>query len=335
MHGLEKRWYGKPGLLRLLVPLEWLFRGLAARRRRAYQEGRQPVWRAEVPVLVVGNISVGGTGKTPLVVWLVEWCRAQGLNVGVISRGYGGRSARYPLPVSPKSRAEETGDEPLLVARRTGCPVVVDPDRPRAARALLENPEVDLIISDDGLQHYALARQLELAVIDGRRGLGNGHCLPVGPLREPPERLAEVDLCVVNGGGFAPAGRDSYRMHLRPGKLRPLRAGSVPAPGPGSRVHAVAGIGDPSRFFATLSDLGYRVIPHPFTDHQVYTPDHLYFGDDLPIIMTEKDAVKCDHLAPPNSWYLPVDAQLTEAFARDLRSRLAAFCPQLREKTDG
>lgn len=292
----------------LLAPLGWLFCGLVTLRRLAYRHGLLHPERLPVPVLVVGNLSLGGTGKTPLVGWLVGWLREQGWRPGVVIRGYGGTARHWPQQVRPDSDPATVGDEAVLLARRCGCPVAAGPDRVAAARALLQYRGCDILVSDDGLQHYRLARDIEIAVVDGQRRFGNGRCLPAGPLREPQSRLREADLVVAYGA----AGRGELAMSYRPEPLRRLGDDNItraPVPHRGVRVHAVAGIGDPQRFFRLLAHLGFRVVPHAFPDHHPFSPEDLRFDQELPIIMTEKDAVKCRHFAHPDMWYLPVTAE--------------------------
>jgi tetraacyldisaccharide 4'-kinase len=318
---LERRWYAQLPAPRLLRPLAALYAWLSAWRRARLQARAV---RLPVPVIVVGNISVGGTGKTPLVLWLVAELRRLGLRPGVISRGYGGRAAHYPLHVSAQTPAEQAGDEPLLIVQRSGVPLCVAPDRVAAAQALLREGTVDVLVSDDGLQHYRLARDLEICVVDGARGLGNAALLPAGPLREPPERLASVDLVLVNGPGWQPAGGPCHRFRLVPGTALPLGEGR---PRPladfrGQSVHAVAGIGSPGRFFALLREAGLELIEHAFPDHHAYRAAELDFGDSRPVLMTEKDAVKCRAFARPHFYHVPVDAQPDETAARALHQRL-------------
>ncbi|USA43512.1 tetraacyldisaccharide 4'-kinase [Spongiibacter taiwanensis] len=310
---IEKAWYRRsPGWLWLLLPLEGVFRVLSALRRRSVR----PV-SAEVPVVVVGNLAVGGSGKTPLVLALTEALTARGYRVGICSRGYGSRAPSYPYFVTNTSLAVEAGDEPLLLARRSGVPVVIAPDRPLAVSYLRDQCQCNVILSDDGLQHYKMARKVEVVVIDGTRNLGNGHCLPVGPLREPPSRLGEVDFVVVNNPGQgSPVGE---KMHLKPMPLQPLNGGAADSDSSVwrddvRRVHAVAGIGNPARFFSTLRQMGLELVEHPFADHHKFTRDDFQFAADLPIVMTEKDAVKCGHLGLTNAWYVPVTAELPADF---------------------
>lgn len=307
---LEARWYASSAPPSLLLPLSRLYGALARKRRDRLARGAT---RLPVPVIVVGNISVGGTGKTPFVIWLVERLREWGFRPGVISRGYGGRAPAYPFRVTPDSDPAHGGDEPLLIARRCACPVVVDPDRNAAAQALIAQGHVDVIVADDGLQHYRLARDLEICVIDGARGLGNGALLPAGPLREPPARLHDVDLVVVNGDGWDDATVQPLRMQLSAGQAWPLAGGAQRAlvSFTGQAVHAVAGIGNPSRFFDSLRAAGIVVHEHAYADHHRYAAAELVFNDELPVLMTEKDAVKCLRFARPGWWALAVHAQLS------------------------
>lgn len=323
---LDHLWYRAAppaGWLRPLAALYGSVSGDIARSRKA------AAVQLPIPVIVVGNITVGGTGKTPFVLWLVERLRAQGWRPGVISRGYGGCSPEYPLRVSATTDPAWAGDEPALIARRFDVPVAVAPDRVAAARLLLDAGEVDILVTDDGLQHYRLARDIEICVVDGSRGLGNGALLPAGPLREPPQRLREVDLVVVNGGGWRQDGVATLDMALSTTEALPLSGGEPrPLAGfAGKRVHAVAGIGNPQRFFTSLRAAGIEVIPHPFPDHHRYTEIDLAFDGALPLLMTEKDAVKCAALARPNHWYVPARAVIAApgaALVQQLLDRLPA-----------
>lgn len=295
-------------------------------RRRLYLESWLPVRRLPVPVLVVGNLSVGGTGKTPLVIALADILRRAGFSPGVVSRGYGGRSHSWPRAVTADSDPREVGDETVLIAARSGVPVMAGPDRVAAARGLLEWG-CDVIVADDGLQHYRLGRQVEIAVIDGARGLGNGWCLPAGPLREPPERLESVDLVVKNGGE---AGPGEFLMHLEgdtavrlgDGARRPLASFA------GRKVRALAGIGNPGRFFDHLRSFGLEVAERAFPDHHVFRAEDLAWGADIPLLMTEKDAVKCRAFPGESLWAVPVRAVLPPEFS-------ATVLNLLRTRSDG
>ena len=318
---LERRWYGgvpPGGLLRAVSKIYcwWMWR-----RRSDFRSGRRSGARAGVPVVVIGNLTVGGAGKTPLVLALVAALRARGWRPGVISRGYGG-SSRGPERVLDDADPAQVGDEPLLISRRSGVPVAIARKRIEAAELLVASREVDVLIADDGLQHYALARDLEVLVIDGRRRFGNGLVLPAGPLREQDDRVGDCDFTVVNGGEPR-EGEVPMRLVLREAVALD---GSVTRPLTdfvGQRVHAVAGIGDPSRFFAALSAQGIEVVPHPFPDHHKFRALDLRFSETLPVLMTEKDAVKCRRWPASERYAVPVDAALPEPFfdAVDVRLR--------------
>lgn len=311
---LDTLWYGNSLWRYLLWPASLIFQGVS-RMRRAFL-CRFFRYESSLPVIVVGNLSVGGVGKTPLVIALVKALQQQGLRVAVVSRGYGARIKRFPHAVRSDDAASLVGDEPLLIAKRCNCPVVIAPRRRDAVRYLETQQLCDIIISDDGLQHYKLARDMEIVVIDGLRGLGNGLCLPAGPLREPPARLDEVDLLVVNDGDWPGA----HRMDLVGDSLRHLasdavqQASELPSP-----VAAVAAIGHPQRFFTTLAQLGLRCNPYPFPDHHAFVPADLPCAEAA-LIMTEKDAVKCQPFAADHWYYLPVEAQLGEPFWQALWS---------------
>ena len=323
---LQAAYRGAPWLA-LLRPLAALYRLAMARRAAAYRDGRRPVWNAEVPVIVVGNLTLGGTGKSPLVAWLGRWLSEQGWRPGIVSRGYGGKAADYPLRVLDDTPVAHCGDEPRMLARQTGLPVVVDPDRPRGARMLCELG-CDILISDDGLQHLALGRDIELVVVDGARGFGNRHCLPAGPLREPLTRLARVDALLINGEPAFTPPEGAWGFRLVPRRWRSLADGSAHglAPPPFSGpVHAVAGIGNPGRFFATLESLGLEVFGHPFADHHRFSGADLDFGDGRPVVMTAKDAEKCRAFAAANRWVLEVEAEPAPGFGAWLSQRIAAL----------
>jgi len=333
---LSRAWYSGARWPLLLTPLEWLYRGLMAIRQRCYRLGLIQQHRFSVPVLVVGNITVGGTGKTPLVVALVQQLKAQGYRPGVVSRGYGSAAPSYPFAVTPSSEARHCGDEPLLIAIRTSAPVVIDADRSRAVAYLLDQYDCDLVITDDGLQHYQLARDIECVVVDGERQLGNGHCLPCGPLREPSSRLDSVDFIIQNGDKAAVNSHDQVlpvtttavsSMCLQNHLAHRLDDSESIALADWNaserRVHAVAGIGNPGRFFSTLREQGFSVIEHSFDDHHPFSLRDLDFGDALPVLMTEKDAVKVRAQgALNNAWYVPIDAVLDADFVAALSAKL-------------
>lgn len=320
------RWYDRDRASAWLLPLEALFRGVTAARRFAYRRGLLRVVRVAVPVVVVGNLTVGGTGKTPLVLWLARALRERGRRPGIVSRGYGGRGVRCAMHVHPGSEVGVVGDEALLIARRSRCPVAVGRDR-AAAAALVVGDGADIVIADDGLQHYPLARDVEVAVLDGERRLGNGHCLPAGPLREPVWRLSEVDAVVVQGdaNGVNQWAAGAYTMRLQARVVRALASGTERTleSFAGERVHALAGIGNPERFFVSLRSRGLDVIAHPFPDHARLRREDIVFGDELPVLMTEKDAVKCARFAGPEHWYVSVDAELAPADAERLLALVA------------
>ncbi|HEX8593373.1 MAG TPA: tetraacyldisaccharide 4'-kinase [Pseudomonas sp.] len=321
-------WYAGHPALALLRPLECLYRRVVQGKRARFLAGQGDIYKAPVPVVVVGNITIGGTGKTPLILWMIEHCRRRGLRVGVVSRGYGATPPNLPWRVRAEQSAAQAGDEPLLIVQRTGVALMIDPDRSRAVRALLDSEPLDLILSDDGLQHYRLARDLELVLIDAVRGLGNRRCLPAGPLREPVERLNSVDALLYNGADADRA--DGYAFGLKPAALINLHTGErqpVDFFAPGQAMHAVAGIGNPQRFFNTLEGLHWRPVAHAFADHAVYSAQTLTFSPSLPVVMTEKDAVKCRPFAARDWWYLAVDAVPSAAFVSWFDSQLSRLLP--------
>jgi tetraacyldisaccharide 4'-kinase len=322
-------WYGDSPLRWGLWPISAIYLALARLRRTAYRRGWRPTVEAPVPIIVVGNVSVGGTGKTPFVIWLAAQLKQRGRKVGIVTRGYRGKGTEWPRAVTAESDPQEVGDEPVLLARRTGCPVVAGPDRVACVEMLLADARVDVVLSDDGLQHYRLGRSFEIAVVDGVRGMGNGLCLPAGPLREPASRLQEVDAIVVNGGEWGHAGVFRAEAvvtkvyHLKDGTVRPLDSfRSEP-------VHAVAGIGNPQRFFELLLEAGLDVDPHPLEDHAELGVDELTFDEPGAVLITEKDAVKCEHLKLNGVWCVVVDfhfdadktARLMRLVLRDIGAR--------------
>ena len=319
---LQREWTRSSCWQLVLRPLSWLFRLLSALRRAGYRLGILKTRRLPVPVIVVGNITVGGTGKTPLVIWLARQLQAAGLHPGIISRGYRGKHG-LPLAVSGSSDPAEVGDEPVMLAERTRLPVFVGHDRVAAALALLrEHPECGVIVSDDGLQHYRLGRDVEIAVVDGLRRFGNGQLLPAGPLREPETRLDGVDAVVCNGESDD---EDVFLMQLQPKVFRNLLdpgKTATPEDFAGKKLLAIAGIGHPPRFFTQLEKLGLDIDTRAFPDHHPYTPDDLPSGGADAILMTEKDAVKCRAFARPEWWYLEVEAQLDHALLERVLNKL-------------
>ncbi|MBP7547775.1 MAG: tetraacyldisaccharide 4'-kinase [Corallincola sp.] len=322
MQAVADAWYRGSRWLWLLRPLSLLFALIVAARRLAYRRAWLQQRRLPVAVWVVGNITVGGAGKTPLTLALVEALSARGIRVGIVSRGYGGRSGDQPRRVRADSLAAEVGDEPLLLARRSGVPVMVHADRYRAGLALLaEEPQLQLLLLDDGLQHYQLARDCEIAVVDGQRRFGNGWLLPAGPLREPQRRLASVSARVCNGGTPQPG---EWPMRLQPGPWRNLNGESAASLPPTARLWALAGIAHPARFFATLEALGMVVEQRlPLADHFALTDGWLQdlIPSGVTLVMTEKDAVKLSPACGRDVWYLQVTAQLPPELVEQLLLR--------------
>jgi tetraacyldisaccharide 4'-kinase len=334
---LESEWERLGGGALVFLPLTLLFALAVLARRGLYRARILPAWRAPVPVIVAGNISAGGTGKTPLTLAILDILQRRGWTPGVVARGYGRVPPReqdprgvvrvYPDVATP----EHFGDEPVLIARRSRVPVYISPDRPAAARALLQaHPEVNVLVSDDGLQHYALARDVELAVVDAERRFGNGLMLPSGPLREPVSRLAGVDAVVVNGGqADGIPGAPQFAMTLGQESFVPLAGGEEVAPQSfaqatrGRSVVALAGIGHPERFFEHLAALGVSARNRAFPDHHAFQPAELKLPGAEVIVMTEKDAVKCGAFADARMWYLRVAAILPPEFEEFILERLA------------
>jgi tetraacyldisaccharide 4'-kinase len=321
----DRHWYRLSWLSIVLLPLAVLFRLSASLRRLAYKIGVLRSERLPVPVIVVGNITAGGTGKTPLTLWLCGILQEQGFRPGIVSRGYGGRTSL--LAVTADSDPAAAGDEPVLLAQRSRCPVWIGRDRVAAARALLAaTPECDVIVCDDGLQHYRLQRDVEIVVLDGSRGLGNGLPLPAGPLRDGAARLRSVDAVVINGPGD-PGLRTASRFNM---SLEGSRFHNLLNPGhtasvsefQGRRLHAVAGIGNPSRFFGHLQRLGLSFTAHAFPDHYTFAPADLDFENAEEVIMTEKDAIKCQRFARENQWALPVDAAVDPKLGQLILTKL-------------
>ncbi|MCG6199998.1 tetraacyldisaccharide 4'-kinase [Psychromonas antarctica] len=302
-----------------LYPFSLLFAGITLVRRFVYKKALIKSTENRLPVIVVGNISVGGNGKTPFVIWLCELLIEQGYKPGIISRGYGGKSEVYPLLVDEEVTGKQAGDEPVMIFKRLGLPIVVDPRRSAAAAYLSKHCAVDIIISDDGLQHYALQRDIEIVVVDGQRRFGNGHLMPMGPLREPLSRLKEVDFIINNGQLHA----DEITMLLAPSRC--LRVDGADALLPlNCTINACAAIGYPQRFFDTLNRQHFTIHKAiAFADHYAFSEgDFTQFEPHLPLLMTEKDAVKCTTFAQKNWWYLPIDAQLPVFFEKQLLDKI-------------
>ena len=320
---LHKQWQKRGVFAWLMYPLSVLYCVVMSLRRELYDSGLLTSHQVGRPVIVVGNLSVGGTGKTPLVIWLANQLARSGIRPAVVSRGYGGRAASFPLLVDYETPAAIAGDEPAMMARKLGCPVVIDPDRVAAANGLVERNLCDVIIADDGLQHLALDRDLELAVITSDRIAGNGFCLPAGPLRESPDRLKSVDIVISRAANST---LTSHSMSLSLGECSRLDNPAMRLPLSAfwdSPVHAVAGIGNPDGFFDSLRRSGLEIIPHPFPDHHDYTPADISFADELPVIMTEKDAVKCAEFAGRNYWAATVSVELDEGILESVMNTIA------------
>jgi tetraacyldisaccharide 4'-kinase len=331
MSRLESLWYRISPWHLLLWPLSLLYAAVTAVRRMFYRVGIFKTHSLPIPVIVVGNITAGGSGKTPLVIWLTEFLRGEGYTPGVISRGYG-REGCEVREVSGQCTPSQVGDEPLLIYRRAGCPVFVGRDRVAAAQALLHQyPQVNVIISDDGLQHYRLARAVEICAVDGERGFGNGLLIPAGPLRESEARLGSVDAIVVNrGSGYNLIKSNSYKytMRLRGEQFLNLKHRNQTARAQdfvGKKIHALAGIGNPARFFSHLTSLGLAFTEQAFPDHHAFQAQDIQIETAEVILMTEKDAVKCESFATDHCWALAVSAELDGGFGQAVLAKLAAL----------
>jgi tetraacyldisaccharide 4'-kinase len=324
MLNINHHWYRTSftWLTFLLLPLSVLFWLAVNFRRVAYWLGIKKKYHFETPVIVVGNITVGGTGKTPFVIWLAKLLQAQGFRPGIVSRGYGGKEFLTAERVDALADPRRVGDEAVLLARRANCPVMVSTNRVAAVQALLAETDCNVVISDDGLQHYRMARQLEIVIVDGERRFGNQYFLPAGPLRESLSRLKKVDFVISQHGntGYNMELSGEFFLALDDSGLKKSLHEFASTP-----VHAVAAIGNPSRFFNTLRKHGLQIIEHSFPDHYQYKNSDLDFGDDLPILMTEKDAVKCQDFANNKFWYLPVEATLDENFTTALLNKINAI----------
>ena len=322
MNFLSRAWHRQSAWLWLLLPLSLLVRYISIRRLRTLRKGPQNGHFEELscPVIVVGNITVGGTGKTPLIIALANHLKKEGFRPAIISRGYKSQSHRYPLLIDESVSISDSGDEPTLIYRHTRCPVVIDPDRAAALGFVQQNTEANVVLSDDGLQHFGLPRSYEICVTDPVRGFGNGLCMPAGPLREPISRLQQVDAVVLNGGERTdhPLLSHSFRIGLKPNALvnlstaerRPLGGAPFKI---GTTIEAVAGLGNPDRFFKLLEDLPYPIQAHSFPDHYNYRSEDFRsgaFSQNNPIVMTEKDGIKCESFADSRFWFLDVEVQV-------------------------
>ena len=315
-------WYKEYFLGVWFAPIGALFIDAVRFRRYLYRIGLLRKTTVSVPVIIIGNITVGGTGKTPLVIWMAHLLKKNGYHPGIISRGYGGEAENWPQQVDTSSDAQQVGDEAIMMAEKAQCPVVVGPKRAKSAQLLIDNNDCDVILSDDGLQHYALARDIEIIVIDGQRRFGNSYFLPAGPLREPTSRLQEVDLVICNGEAYED---NEYSMQVQgdqainlvTGEQRKLSGFS------GEVCHAIAGIGNPQRFFDLLEQAQVKIKAHRFPDHYQFAAEEIAFKDGKTVLMTEKDAVKCKAFATEKHWYIPVEAKPEEKFTEQLLALLA------------
>ena len=326
---LEKAWYKKAKWLIILWPLGMLFQIFVFLRRRRQQVLSRPEFIC-VPIIVIGNITVGGTGKTPLLIALTKYLTKQGMKPGVVSRGYGGSGATYPMLIDEFTSPNLAGDEAVLIAKHCNCPVVIDPDRNSGVNQLLTSEKVDVVLSDDGLQHYKLYRDIEIAVLDGQRLLGNTFCLPAGPLREPVKRLETVDYIVINGREADASFKDAIDMEMEPMFLTNLATGEKrPFSGApfniGNTLQAVCGIGNPERFYNSLEKLPYPIKRFTFPDHYNFTLDdfkNMGMEEHQPVVMTEKDAIKCADFAKNNFWFLEATVNLPEEFLDNFTNRI-------------
>lgn len=321
MKWLLTSWYQPHPIRWLLWPISAVYCLVIWCRKQAYFLGLFKQTKIAVPVIVIGNISVGGTGKTPCVIWLAKQLQQAGFRPGIISRGYGSQATHYPISVMPDSDPILVGDESVIISRHTQCPIAISPSRVAAAKFLLQHHNCTIIIADDGLQHTTLGRDIEIVVVDNERFFGNGLCLPAGPLREPLSRLKTVDFVIHNGGNT-----NQFNMTLFQGDaINLLDNTSIKklATFNNQTVHAVAGIGNPERFFNQLVNTGLTIHPHPFSDHHRFQSADLNFGDDLQILMTEKDAVKCQALATKNMWHIPIEATISGKLEQKIIQQLA------------
>ncbi len=318
---IQHSWYNKSKITFFLKPLSWLFCSVVFIRSSLYRFKIIKSYQLTVPVIIVGNITVGGNGKTPTVIWLADILKKSGYRPGIISRGYGGKAKNWPQQVRPDSDSLIVGDEAIVISRRTGCPMAVGPDRVETGRALVKHSNCDIVISDDGMQHYRLKRDIEIAVVNASTRFGNELCLPAGPLREPIKRLDSVDFIITNGKSE----HYEYCMNYEGSELCSLNDPNNKislSEFSGKKIHAVAAIANPQRFFNNLTQQKLDIIEHEFLDHYVFKGSDLNFNDDIPIVMTEKDAVKCSRLQIKNCWYLPIDCNISNSLDISILNKL-------------
>jgi len=321
---IQYSWYNKSKLTLFLKPFSWLFCSVVFIRKTLYRFKIIKSYQLSVPVIIVGNITVGGNGKTPTVIWLAEKLKQSGYRPGIISRGYGGLAKKWPQQVRSDSDPLIVGDEAIVISSRTGCPMAVGPDRVEAGNALIKHSNCDIIISDDGMQHYRLKRNIEIAVVSVNTRFGNELCLPAGPLREPIKRLDSVDFVIANGK-LNSSDKAEYNMEYNGDELYSLSDNNHRiklSDYENKEVHAIAAIADPERFFKSLTKLNINIVEHAFIDHYVFAQTDLIFNDDLPIIMTEKDAVKCRRLNLDNCWYLPITCEISNSLELSILNKL-------------
>jgi tetraacyldisaccharide 4'-kinase len=322
---LNKLWYSGGTYLWPLFPLTWLYRYIVETKRKRFLTQITSSYKASCPIVVVGNLTVGGTGKTPLTLHLIKLLQSKGYRPAIVSRGYKSDAPEYPFMVEADSPAAMSGDEPLMLRQLSGVPVCIDANRPNALKALVARDDIDVIISDDGLQHYAMDRDIECVVVDGERGFGNGYCLPVGPLREPIERLSGDEMIVVNGDGEWVDRLNGHSMHLVPSAFVNIKTGLTKPLNffNNKNAYVYAAIGNPGRFYRELEEKGIHAIVIDLPDHHHYSESDF---DAVPadglIIMTQKDAVKCKSIADERFWCLPVTAQLPENFNQEFIARI-------------
>lgn len=318
---IQYSWYNKSKITVFLKPLSWLFCSIVLIRKNLYRFKILKSYHLTVPVIIIGNITVGGNGKTPLVIWLADKLKQSGYRPGIISRGYGGQAKKWPQQVRPDSDPIVVGDEAIVISRRTACPMAVGPDRVETGKALIKHSNCDIIISDDGMQHYRLKRNIEIAVVNAGTKFGNELCLPAGPLREPITRLDSVNFIITNGE----SSDTEYSMLYEGNELYSVHDNTIKtnlSEYENQKVHVIAAIANPERFFSSLKKMNIDVIEHVFIDHFIFKESDLDFEDNFPIIMTEKDAVKCSRFNINNCWYLPINCKISNSLELNILNKL-------------